>query len=282
MARTIRFSIVLLTCGIIAMGITLFYWTNRSDILIADRMSEFIDTVDHHHAKNERKLIAFDLDDTVFMSSQLLGSPTWFYNMINVMRKSGAAKYEAYSVVSKIDKIVQGEIRVVAVEQATLSAIRAWQNLGVTVVGLTSRPKDLMDITKAQLKQIGLEFKSPFFSCVENAWSDNDGAFRDGVLFVGDILRKGEIFGLFYHQIKDCGLNIDLIAQADDQQRYVTEVARFAKDNRVDFIGIIYGGALSSRNFDLSEAKKQLLDLETSLGTLIVPMEYRRIFASEH
>lgn len=281
MPRTIRTGVILLTCALVPLGILYFYGTGGSEILISDRMSEFIDTVDRQKARNENKLIVFDLDDTVFMSSQLLGSPTWFYTMVNLVRQSGAAKYEAYSVISKIDKIVQEKIRVVAVEQATLSAIRTWQKLGSTVVALTSRPKDVAGITKVQLTQIGLDFSSPYFSCVESQWDQSEGGFVDGILFVGDYVTKGQIFNQFYEHIKRCGMVVDLIAQADDQQRYVMEVAKLTKEHRVDFIGIIYGGALSSRIFDLRVANKQLLNLETTLDSPIIPDEYRSIFASE-
>lgn len=279
MTRALRIAAGLLICGLLAISLYYFYWNNRSDILIADRMSEFIDAVDQHPAPHKSKLIAFDLDDTIFMSSQLLGTPTWFYNMVNLMRQSGAAKYEAYSVVSRIDKIVQEQIPIVVVEQATLSAIRTWQKLGATVIGLTSRPADLTHITKTQLQQIGLTFTSPYFTCVEQNWHGKDGSFTEGILFLGEYLSKAELFDQFYHQIKSCGLEVDLIAQADDQQRYVTDLANLAAKNRVDFIGIIYGGALSTRNFNLLEAKNQLLDLELNLNASIIPDEYRQIFA---
>jgi len=279
MARAIRIGVVLLILGLTIGGVYFFYGTETSEILVSDHMNEFIDTVDRHPAKNERKIIVFDLDDTVFMSSTLLGTPTWFYNMVNLLWQSGAAKYEAYGVVSAIDKIVQDKTPVVAVEQATLSAIRTWQELDVTVVGITSRHQDLSNITARQLNQISLNFNSPYFSCVENAWEEK--SFVNGVLFAGNSANKGLIFARFLDRIRDCGLEIDLIANADDQQRYVTEIAKVAKKNRVDFIGIIYGGALVSREFNFSLAKEQLIDLEHRSKISIVPDEYRRIFIDE-
>jgi hypothetical protein len=266
--------VVLLIAGLVSIGIFFFYVTVQSEILISDRMSEFIDTVDHHKAKIENKLIVFDLDDTLFVSLQLLGTPTWFYNMVNLLRQSGAAQYEAYTVVSMIDKVIQEKIPVAAIEQATLSAIRAWQNLGITVIALTSRSKDVVHITKMQLDQIGLDFSSPYFSCVEDLWGEHESVFIDGVVFSGSNLAKGKAFGYFLEQILRCGMIIDLIAQADDQQ--------VEKKNRIDFVGIIYGGALSSRVFDLSEAKKQLLNLEAGLDIPLIPHEYRRIFIDDH
>lgn len=282
MTRPIRIGVAMLGLGFLTMGLLFFQSSNQSEILIADRMSEFIDAVDRYPAQPENKLVVFDLDDTVFMSSQMVGTPTWFYNMINLMRQSGAARYEAYSVVSKIDEMVQKKINVVEVEQATLSAIRTWQKMGSTVVALTSRQKNLVDTTKIQLGEIKLEFSSPIFPCIENAWQDNKGTFRNGVLFVEEHQSKAQIFAAFYELAKKCDMDIDLIAQADDQKRYITDIANFAKKNRVDFIGIIYGKALSSRDFDLGEAKKQLLNLEAVNEFPIIPDEYRWIFTDGH
>lgn len=276
--RTVMIGVVLLSCGLAAVFISFFYQTARSEIIISDRMSEFIDAIDRINIPNENKLIVFDLDDTVFMSSQIVGTPTCYYNMINLMRQSGAAKREAYNVVRKIDKIIQGEVDVVKIENATISAVGAWQKLGVTVVGLSSRPKDFAAITKNQLMQVGLKFSSPYFACIENEWSDGEGAFVDGVLYIDDNVTKAHVFEQFLDRVQKCGMNIELLASADDQQRYVTELAKIARESHTDFVGIIYGGALSRRTFDLGDAKKQLITLEENLNTQIVPRPYREIF----
>jgi uncharacterized heparinase superfamily protein len=74
-------------------------------------------------------------------------------------------------------------------------------------------------------------------------------------------------------------MNIDLLAHADDQVRHVSEIAKFAQEMRRAFVGIIYGKALSAREFKLAEANKQLYDLEQKLGLQIIPDQYRKIFA---
>lgn len=282
MTRAIRIGVVLLS--FIFMGIAIFYYGRGalSEILISDRMSDFIDKVDRHKAKMERKLIIFDLDDTVFMSSQILGTPTWFYNMVNILRHSGAAEHEAYSIVNAIDRIVQEEVVIMPVEQATLSAIRSWQSMGATVLGVTSRHKDLATITAQQLNTIGLQFSSSYFSCVEKTWNHDDTAFVRGVLYAGGSLTSDTLFNRLFDSMADCGAEHQMIGHANDQQRYITIFAKAAKNLRLDYIGIIYGGALRSRIFDLAEAKRQLLNLEARLEIPIIPHEYRGIFVDEN
>lgn len=247
-------------------------------MIISDRMSDFIDAIDRINVPHENKLIVFDLDDTAFMSSQIVGTPTWYYNMVNLMRQSGAAKVESYNVVRKIDKIIQERVDVKVIENATISAVNTWQKQGAVVVGLSSRPKDFSTITKNQLMQMNLKFSSPYFACIENEWDHHEGAFIDGVLYIDDNASKGVVFEQFLELVQKCGMDISLLASADDQQRYITEMANIAKDNHTDFVGIIYGGALSKRSFDIIEAKKQLISLERHLDTEIVPTPYRDIF----
>lgn len=281
MARIARNCLLLLICGLLAIWIAFYYGRARSDIIISDRMSEFIDTVDRHLSRSSHRLILFDLDDTVFMSTELIGTPTWFYTVINLLRQKGAAKFEAYEIVRKIDKMVQERVSVVAVEQATISAIRNWQNSGAVVVGMTSRPDDFYPVTKAQLQQIGLHFWAPVFPCIEKGFENHEGSFRDGVIYITNLESKSDIVARFLELGEACGMDTRLIAAADDQQRYVTEIGKLASNSRTDFIGIIYGGALADRNFDLGEAKRQLLNLEATLDNHFIPDEYRTIFARE-
>ena len=48
---------------------------------------------------------------------------------------------------------------------------------------------------------------------------------------------------------------------------------------RKALIGIIYGGALSSRDFVLEQANKQLYELENSIEQRIIPEAYRAYFS---
>lgn len=277
MARTIRLGIALLTLGF-AIGFVLFYNDTKSELIISDHMSEFVDAVDRHQASPGNKLVALDLDDTIFTSSQLLGTPTWFYHMINLMRQRGAAKQEAYDVMNKIDKFVQERTQVVLIEQATLSAVSVWQKQNIMVVGFSSRLKNMASITETQLNGVGIRFTSPYFSCVASKWPKEDGGFINGVIYVDDYANKVKILEIFYELLISCGMEIDLIAQAEDQQHYINEGAKMAKKRHVDFIGMIYGGAFSNRVFDLKEANKQLLDLEVASNLSVIPEQYRDIF----
>jgi len=266
-------------CVATLCALTFYFFKNpSSEILISDRMSDFIDLVDRSKTPYSKKLIVFDLDDTLIMSENSFGSPTWFYNTVNLLRRNGAGKAEAYDLVRDIDLIVQENINVTAVEQAAINATRIWREKGATIVGISSRPKIFSKITKKQIAQVGLEFASPSFSCIEEHWDFGKGWFSKGLLLNGEYLNKAEVFKQFLSLSNKCGIKTELIAFADDQEHYISDFAKLSRDQNTNFIGIIYGGALSKREFSLFEANHQLLELEGFLGKKVIPEEYRSVF----
>lgn len=281
MAGNYRIS-ALLMLGLLIVGVASLYFFFRqssSETIISDRMSDFIDAVDRSNILDANKLIVFDVDDTILMSVELLGTPTWFYHMVNILRQSGAAKLESYNVMREIDRIVQEQAKIIAVEQATISAIRNWSAQGANLVAITSRPPSFAQITNSQIAKIGLEFSSPYFACIEEKWPEGVGAFIDGIIYVDFHHNRLQIFSQFFELAERCGMEISLVAHADDQVRHVSELAKFARDAHRGFVGIIYGKALSAREFRLAEANMQLQNLELNLGQMIIPEQYRTIFA---
>lgn len=271
---------LLLTAFLTAGLLFLFFKKSpKSEIIISDSMSEFIDAIDRIPVDKKNQLIVFDLDDTVYYSSVMIGSPTWYYNLVNILRHNGIAKSEAHQLVGDIDHEVQKNIDVVVVEYASLRAIKSWQEAGAVVVAINSRPYFFSDVTERHLRSVGLDFNASEFSCVYEQWGEGTSGFKNGVLYVGQRESKIEVFDKFFSLLEECGVDVELIAQADDQQRYISEFSQFASKENKNYIGIIYGGALARQEFELLEANRQLVDLEAQLNRTIIPHEYRSIMA---
>jgi hypothetical protein len=271
---------ILLTLVLLALLITtfIFFPHPTSETIISDQMSEFIDVIDRTNTKNNHKLIVFDIDDTILASSEILGTPTWFYHMVNLLRQKGAAKFEAYKIMQEIDRVVQEHATIIPIEQTTISAIHNWRSLGAHVIAIASRSPSSASVTTKQLDTLNLKFSSSYFSCIENKWHSSKGAFINGIIYVDFHNDRREIFMHFLELASRCNLDIEFIAHADDQVRHVADIAACAKDARKNFVGIIYGKALSSREFHLADANKQLRALEDDLGHAIIPEQYRKIF----
>ena len=76
----------------------------------------------------------------------------------------------------------------------------------------------------------------------------------------------------------NCGVNIELIAQADDQERYIKQISNIAKNYHTNYLGIIYGKAIAERIFALTTANQELKDLEKRLNLEIIPKKYEIVF----
>lgn len=254
-----------------------YFKGNKSEIIISDSINDFVDKVDSLPFLPPEKLILVDIDDTTFQSTKLIGTPTWYYHVYNVIRQNGASKFDAKKIVGHIDKRVQEHIDVIATEDAIISAIHRWQDQGVLVIGITSRPGTFAHITERQLRDVGLDFSRTSFACLEQEWDKNWGDFLNNILYVGDLLTKAKVADSLVRTAKLCGYPIRLIAQADDQQRYIREGAKIAEINNINYVGIIYDRA-RSRVFDLKKANDELLELEAVLDLQIMPDRFRNLF----
>lgn len=254
-----------------------YFKGNKSEIIISDNINDFVDKVDSLPFLPPEKLILIDIDDTIFQSTKLIGTPTWYYHVYNMIRQGGTSKFDAKRIVGRIDKKVQEHIDVVATEEAIISAIHRWQDQGVLVIGITSRPGTFAYITERQLRNVGLDFSRTMFGCLEDEWDKNLGDFIGNILYVGDHLTKAQVSDSLVQTAKVCNYPIGLIAQADDQQRYIREGAKIAETNSINYVGIIYDRA-RSRVFDLKKANDELLELEARLDIQIMPDRFRDLF----
>lgn len=251
----------------------------RAEIIFqSDQMQKFIHEVDRHRAAGKRVVIVFDIDDTMISAKGSLGTPPWFYSMVDIFRKKGFERSEAFAIMGAIDLKVQALIDVEPVEEATFSALRRWQKEGAIVVALTSRPDALKPVTKTQLENLAIEFAHPSFQCMEKNWSKHPGSFSEGVVYVGPNLTKEEAFDHFLINLERCGQKSDVLAHTDDQEKYVTQLKNSALKAKLSFIGQIYTKAIHQRKFSLQEANQELFDLMGRKKESIIPKEYFHIF----
>lgn len=200
--------------------------------------------------------------------------------MVNKLRQKGASKSEAHEIMSKIDQIVQEQIDIKSIDESIISAIKSWQRKKTLVVGITSRSSEFINITDKQLQILQLDFDSNLLNCVKNNWPNiNQGILHKGILYVKEGFNKGEIFATFFDILtNNCKVAIDLIAQADDQERYIKQISLVAEHNNKNYLGIIYGKAISQRVFALTHANQELKELEKKLNLEIIPKKYEMVF----
>ncbi len=252
--------------------------SNSLEIIFqSDRMQNFIDEIEKQIAAKKRLSIVFDIDDTILAAEGSLGTPPWFYTMVDAFRKKGYERSEAYALMGAIDRKVQAHSKVKLIENETLRAIQRWRQQGVVVLALTSRPELLKSVTDHQFKKLDIQFSHPTFLCVEKQWPKGRGLFSEGVIYVGPDFTKEEIFDQFLEILHRCGENTEIIAHSDDQEKYVTEIRNSAIKRKLGFIGQIYKKAINERRFTLKEAQEELR-VVLSKDKDLIPKELQALF----
>lgn len=249
-------------------------------IMESDSISEFINATEELIKKQPHTLVVLDIDDTIYQSKTAIGTPSWFYGMVNKLRAHGVTRERAYKVVDAIDREIQPHIAVLAVEQILIDAVNDWQRRGIKVIALTSRTDNLSSITREQLKSVGIDLSDKTFSCVDEQWQRKDAYFSGGVLYVNE-LTKSQVLEHFLEKLKACGDNVNAIAHVDDQKKYVQQIHDLAQLRKLSFIGLVYGGAVNARQFDMQIATMQLFELEESLKTSLIPDDVRTVFSEQ-
>jgi hypothetical protein len=161
---------------ILLQGI-LFYNTLFGVILEADHFSELL-----NHIK-PNTLVVLDIDDTILVPAQTLGSDVWFtYQYKKYLAANptfdpfdrALADWEAVRHLSQM-KIVEG---------GTVEIIRELQNRNIPVMALTTQGLALATRTVVQLQALGVDLSLTAPSKEDHYFINKHGVlYRQGILF---------------------------------------------------------------------------------------------------
>lgn len=212
-------------------------------------------------------LIILDIDDTLIIPSQMLGSDRWFESRHAEHKRAGLpgalektiAEWTAVRYLTKMK----------AVEEETEQLVRGWQEQGIAVMALTIQGFPTAHHTQNQLKANGFDLtKTAPVSSNHVFESDSLGLhYRDGILFAGG-RSKGKALSVLckkghYHPKK--------IVFIDDKEVPLREVEEFAKENEVEYFGLRYAYADKHK----SEYRDDIAEIQFTHST------FRRLLSDE-
>jgi hypothetical protein len=188
--------------------------------------------------------LVLDLDNTVFEPrNQEIGSDQWFSSYIEFVSSIIPDKDEARLMVIAIYNSLQQQLQMQPVERNIVTIIKLLQIIGIPVIALTARGKNLEGATYRQLDSIHINLR-------------NNVIFCDGK-------NKGECF-------KDYLLSLDKlparVVMADDKKSNLLHVK-----NAVESLGLQFNGVRYSRldnkvkQFDISKAQIELSRAQETL-----------------
>lgn len=205
-----------------------------------------------------KRIVAFDLDNTVVMPTQLVGSDHWFRQHVareeNLTGSSELARLNSL----KIYKDVQKKTQVKHVEPDTSKIIQLLQEEDNIVIGLTARNKETIEDTNNQLLSLDINFNQGILKdrCVPCKSNLEMGIFKNGIMFAAFSNKGLALKGL----IEDLQLDISDVFFIDDSARNVNDVI---KDSGVPCTGIYYTHITTSAltvDLNISDVQIQYLN----------------------
>ena len=153
-------------------------------------------------------LLLFDLDNTVFMSQQYVGSVWWFDYELR--------RTSSFSELLNQWEKMQETIPIMTVEPLIVTATSHLHSLGYKMIALTARNSRLNNVTLQQLREVKVTF--------------DDVIYADGK-------NKGRIYMEYQ---KQHNLYYNKIIMIDDGRKHLEDMEETLNKKRVSFVGFHY------------------------------------------
>jgi len=207
--------------------------TANSAIYEADRISDVKELF-----YEEELWVLVDLDNCLFEASQALGHANWFYDLVKEKIENGMSKIDAVSDTYPDWLNIQKNCSVKPVEREFVQLIKALQDKGVIVMGLTHRQPCAEMVTTKQVESLGISFSN------SAVWDKEfcpkaifEALYSEGIIFVHDGNSKGDVFKSFVGHIGKMPKKVLFI---DDKLKNVTELKKVMDEMNIHYSGIHY------------------------------------------
>ncbi len=204
--------------------------------------------------------LILDLDNTVMTPRLELGSDSWFGGLFEHFVKKNIDPALAKPWVFSVYDAVQHFIRTASVEPEIIIIIKALQDIGIPVIGLTARGYSIRHQTMRQLADIDVDFS-------RNSIAKDDGVFCAGGVIYCDGKNKGKILEQFFTQQGHLPRHVGML---DDKKKNLEHVMSALQPSGVNFSGFRYAYLDEQvEQFDMAMANLQLAHLWQWLPTAV-------------
>lgn len=222
------------------------------------------------YVKDQRTLVVFDLDNTLFYPKQDLGGDAWFSHLVKQKTSGGMSYEDAITAVLPVFFDVQNRLSLYPVEDETPFVLATLLEQKIVSLGLTSRSLPLMQRTHAQLKEAGLQLTyTPIFDRDVSFDFNRPARLNHGIMFCNNV-NKGTVL---VHVLHECDFKPTTVIFVDDRLNHLLEVQKECLENKMHFVGIRYGRLDEFvAQFDPARAEEQFAALLHGIDTSGSPM----------
>lgn len=233
------------------LGFFSFSFFLSAEIIEIDRFQDLESYI------SSNSFVVFDLDNTLFIPQQTLGSDIWFrYQCEQKAGKNKVLSKKDFLSILHLWEALQCCTRVDWVEKETASVMTRIQQKAVSMMGLTVRGVSVLEATIAQLQSLGFDFSKTAPSSTDHYFFNEPQfiLFRKGILFTAGT-DKGSALIQFLDREK---LNPQHVVFIDDQYRHLESVEKVLRQRNIAFVGLRYS-FLDQKNKNFSQ---ELADTE--------------------
>ncbi len=171
-------------------------------------------------------LFVFDIDETVLVANNPKARSAWFGAMLAEQMKSTPSFVDAINETRRLYRIAQEQTTLEPVDPELIRFMNDLHQSGVRLIGLTSRSRELCDITPQQLAEVGLiAFGDQFGRCeLQLPPHEFPLIFENGVFFTSGA-HKGLCLGRLLREIN---WQPKVIIFIDDSHHHVEAVEAYA------------------------------------------------------
>ena len=188
---------------------------------------------------DKETLIVLDIDDTLLIPKQMLGSDEWFCHRIKLYQSQGLDKAQALETALAEWEGIRHVSQMQLVEPLTHLIIEDLQKQGYPIIGLTTQGLGLATRTYLQLKEneIDLTKTAPFKKDCFFQLQEHGILFRHGILFTSG-QSKAECFERLCAHLN---VHPQKIIFVNDKQTHLADLEAYATAKEIPFIGLRYG-----------------------------------------
>jgi hypothetical protein len=184
---------------------------------------------------NPNTLVILDIDDTLLLPTQTLGTDAWFLHRLKYHQdnQAPAALDKALAEWEAIRHLTHVKI----VEEGTEKVIEAMQKRGITVMGLTTQGLALATRTINQLRTLHIDLTKTAPAPEDHYFINQQGVlYRQGVLFTSGS-PKGPALLKLLAILNYCPEHVIFI---NDKATHLKDVESSVIEKGIDFLGLRY------------------------------------------
>jgi hypothetical protein len=182
-------------------------------------------------------LVVLDIDDTLLLPTQTLGTDVWFQYRVKQNVAKGYPQSEAFEKASAEWEAVRHLTQVKLVEQGTDKIVADLQNKRITVMGLTTQGLALGTRTVQQLQSLNIDLSKTAPSSQDFYFSICHGVlYRKGILFTAGAPKGESLLKL----LDAVGYQPTHILFINDKETHLKDVEKAVIAKGLAFTGLRY------------------------------------------